>query len=401
MDTHRPVLFVKPEVPELDREWNTHGSSSDRRVVVTKELPGARWLEILTAAGARVEVAGGTTPLGEDELLEAIGERCDLVIGQLTERWSARALEALKAAGGSGYSNYAVGYDNVDLPAATRLGLPVGNTPGVLTHTTAECAVSLTFAAARRIVEGDAFVRAGRFEGWLPALLLGDMLWRGTVGVVGAGRIGEAYARMMVEGHRMDLVYFDVRRNEALERYVDDYAAFLQDHGEAPVACRRAADLDELLRTADVVSLHTVLDDATRHMIGARELALMKSDAIIVNTSRGPLIDEGALVEHLETHPDFRAGLDVYEREPELSPGLAERPNAVVIPHLGSATRWTREGMAVLAAQNAVAMLEGWPAYAGTDMHGFLGAEPPRAAPSIVNARELRLPTLTPGEEES
>jgi glycerate dehydrogenase len=201
----------------------------------------------------------------------------------------------------------------------------------------------------------------------------------------------------------MDLVYHDVRRNEALERYVADYARFLEEHGEAPVACRRADGLDDLLESADVVSLHAVLDASTRHLIGAHELSRMKRRAVLVNTSRGPLVDEAALVEHLAAHPDFRAGLDVYEREPELAAGLAERPNAVLLPHLGSASRWTREGMAVLAAQNAVAMLEGWPAYAGPDVHVFLDPDPPRAAPSIVNARELALPTLSsaPSQEES
>ena len=380
----------------MDREWAVYGPSNGRRVVVTKELPGTRWLEILMGADARVEVARGPEPFDEDGLVAAIGGRCDMVVGQLTEPWSAAPLAALEAAGAAGYSQYAVGFDNVDVAAATRLGLPVGNTPGVLTHTTAECAVALTFAAARRIVEGDAFVRDGRFAGWLPTLLLGNRLWRGTVGVIGAGRIGEAYARMMAEGHKMDVAYLDVRRNHALERYVRDYATFLKSRGEEPVACRRADDPDDLLRTADVVSLHVTLNATTRHMIGARELGLMKDDAVLVNTSRGPLIDEGALVEHLRTHPDFRAGIDVYEREPAVAPGLAEQRNAVVIPHLGSATRWTREGMAVLAAQNAVAMLEGWPVYNGPDVHAFLDDAPVQAAPSIVNAGDLALATLSP-----
>jgi hydroxypyruvate reductase 1 len=239
-------------------------------------------------------------------------------------------------------------------------------------------------------------MRVGDYHGWLPDMLLGSLLFRGTVGIVGAGRIGSAYARMMVEGHKMDLVYCDVRANTELERYVAAYAAFLEKQGEAAVSCRRATSLRELLGLADVVSIHAALTPETRHLIGAPELATMKDGAILVNTSRGPLVDEAALVVHCRTHPRFRAGLDVFEHEPAMQPGLAALDNVVVVPHLGSATTWTREGMATLAATNVAAVLQGWPvwpaaAYA-SDVAPFLGdAEPPHAAPSIVNAAELGL----------
>lgn len=366
------------------------------RVIVTKELPGDRWLRLLTAAGCRVEIAQGTDVLGEAEILAAVGDHADAVIGQLTEPWTAPLLERLSAAGGRIYSQFAVGYDNVDVEAATQLGLPVGNTPGVLTETTAELAVALTFSAARRVPEGDRMMRAGGYDGWLPDMLLGALLHRRTLGVIGAGRIGAAYSRMMVEGHKMDLVYYDVRVNDELERYVADYAAFLEKHDEAPVSCRRATSLNDLLHLADVVSIHAALTPETRHLIGAPELATMKDTAVLVNASRGPLIDEAALVEHCRANPGFRVGMDVYEREPEMAPGLAELENAVLVPHLGSATTWTREGMATLAAANAVAILRGWPVWPAAadagDVAPFLGdAEPPRAAPSIVNAAELGL----------
>ena len=366
------------------------------RVVVTKELPGDRWLRLLTAAGCRVDIAQGTDVLGETEILAAVGDHADAVIGQLTEPWTASLLERLSAAGGRIYSQFAVGYDNVDVEAATRLGLPVGNTPGVLTETTAELAVALTFAAARRIPEGDRMMRAGGYHGWLPDMLLGALLHRRTLGVIGAGRIGAAYARMMIEGHKMDLVYYDVRVNDELERFVADYATFLENHDEAPVSCRRATSLLDLLHAADVVSVHAALTPETRHLIGARELAAMKDTALLVNASRGPLLDEAALVAHCRANPGFRVGLDVYEREPDMAPGLAELENAVLVPHLGSATDWTREGMATLAAANAAAMLRGWPVWPAAadagDVALFLGeAEPPRAAPSIVNATELGL----------
>jgi glycerate dehydrogenase len=367
-----------------------------RRVVVTKDLPGRHWSGLLEDADCRVEVLEGTEVLEAPAIRGAIGDRCDAVIGQLTERWDAALLETLSNAGGVVYSQYAVGYNNVDVDAATRLRLPVGNTPGVLTETTAQLAVALTFAAARRISEGERYVRAGRFHGWLPDLMTGLLLYRRPLGVIGAGRIGATYARMMVEGHKMDLVYYDVRPNEDLERYVEDYSAFLVSHGEAPVTCRRAAGIDEVLETADVVSLHTVLDASTQHLIGARELALMKEDAILVNSSRGPLVDEAALAAHCRSHPRFFAALDVYEREPEVTEGLLDLDNVVLLPHLGSATSWTRQWMASLAAANVVGMLEGWPVWPPItgldDARPFLGGEAaPRATPSIVNADELGL----------
>ena len=381
------------------RDWKIVNPGGSRRVVVTKELPGDRWLQFLTATDCRVEIALGDEILSGAEIVAALGDHCDAAIGQLTESWSAETLGALAAAGASLYSQCAVGYDNVDVAAATRCGLPVGNTPGVLTETTAQLAVALTFAAARRIAEGDRMMRAGEYHGWLPRLLLGTLLYRGTLGIVGAGRIGAAYARMMVEGHKMDLVYFDVRANEELEKYISDYGAFLAAHGERRVTCRRAQALRELLDACNVVSIHAALTAETQHLIGAPELAAMKEEAVLVNSSRGPLLDEAALVAHCRAHPCFRAGLDVLEREPAMAPGLAELDNVVLVPHLGSATTFTREGMATLAAANAAAILQSWPVWPAArsleDVRPFLEDEaPPRAAPSIVNADALGLPRL-------
>jgi hydroxypyruvate reductase 1 len=373
----------------------THNPTGAGRIVATRALPGERWLALLTAGGRRVDACSSELPLDAADLLDLVGDRCDGVIAQLTEHWDATLLEALSRAGGRVLSLYAVGYDNVDLAAATRLGIAVGNTPGILTETTAELAVALTFAAARRIVEGDRLVAERRYTGWLPSLLLGKRLWRKTLGVIGAGRIGTTYARTLVEGHKMDVVYLDPRPDPGLVSFVAAYGAFLAGRGEAPVRCRRAASLDDLLSAADVVSLHLTLTAATRHLIDGAALAAMKDDAILVNTARGPLVDEAALVEHCRLHPSFSAALDVFEDEPHTAPGLTALANVVAVPHIGSATGWTRRGMATLAAANALGVLSGWPAWRG-DVAPFLGDEPPRAAPSIVNADELALPTVGP-----
>lgn len=376
-------------------ECKVHNPSGSRRVVVTKELPGKRWLDVLIRAGCRVEVCSTTELLNAAEIKTAIGDRCDGAIGQITERWGEDLFAALADAGGNVYSNYAVGFDNLDLDAATRHGIAVGNTPGVLTETTAQMAVALTFAAARRVSEAERFLREGRYKGWLPTLFLGNLLWRKTLGVIGAGRIGTAYALMMVEGHKMDLIYFNPHANRRLENYLSDYNAFLTIRKLPAVKCKRAGQIDDLLREADCVSIHTILDESTRHLINKERLALMKDNAILINTSRGPVIDEAALVEHCRTHPDFRVGLDVFENEPETQPGLLDLDNVVKVPHIASATNWTRRGMAMLAASNVAAILMGRPAWQRPDISPFLEGTPPLAAPSILNAKELGIPEHT------
>jgi hydroxypyruvate reductase 1 len=373
-------------------EWRIHHPEGRRRVVVTKELPGRRWLDILTAADCRVEICTSPDVLPTDAILAAIGGTCDAAIGQLTEPWGEDLFRALQKAGGRVYSNYAVGFNNVDVEAATRLGIPVGNTPGVLTDTTAEMAVTLTFAAARRIGEAERYLRAGQYKGWLPTLFLGELLIGKTVGIIGAGRIGAAYARMMAQGHKMHVIYYDLYPNDELEGYLAAYSNFLTSRGHAAVTCRRAGSIEELLQAADIVSIHTVLDDATRHLINAERLGLMKTNAVLVNTSRGPVIKEDDLVAHCRTHPDFRAGLDVFENEPVLAEGLNDLDNVVIVPHIASATSWTRQGMATLAASNVAGLLMGYPVWNRPDILPFLEENPPQAAPSILNADGLGLP---------
>lgn len=372
-----------------------HNPDGNLRVVVTKPLPGDRWLNVLTSSGCRVEVCTAEqTILDNDTIKTLIGSKCDGVIGQLTEGWNKDLFNALKAAGGRAYSNYAVGYNNVVVPDATAVGIPVGNTPGVLTETTAELAAALTMAASRRVVEADTFMRGGQYKGWLPTLFVGSLLQGKTVGIIGAGRIGTAYARMMVEGHKMDLLYYDPYPNKFLEEYVADYGKLLESKGEKPVTVRRCETVEEVLAKSDVVSLHCNLDEATKHLINKERLSKMKPDAVLVNAARGPVIDEAALVAHLQANPEFRCGLDVFEDEPDMKPGLAECNNAVIVPHIASATLWTRAGMATLAACNVAATLKGYPAWNKPDVLPFVDGpfeDIPKAAPSIVNAKELNL----------
>ena len=377
-------------------ELSTSGPSSGPRVLVTKPLPGTRWLELLHRAGCRVDVVtNGQTILSVDEITSLIGKDCAGVLGQLTEDWGDTLFKALKDAGGQVYSNYAVGYNNVDVGAATKHGVPVGNTPGVLTETTAELAAALTLSAARRVVEADVFMRGGLYKGWLPDLFIGSLLQGKTVGIVGAGRIGIAYAKMLVEGHKMDVVYYDPFPKPDFEAYVQGYGEFCAKHGERKVSCRRV-ELEELFKVSDVISLHCLLTPETKHLVDARALGMMKKDTVLVNAARGPVINEADLVKHLQANPDFRVGLDVFEDEPLMAPGLDTCPNAVIVPHIASASMWTRSAMATLAAANVAERIAGNPVHAdvGNVVEKFVDADfesVPRKSPSIVNAKELGL----------
>ena len=240
-------------------------------------------------------------------------------------------------------SVYAVGYNNVDVAAATERGIAVANTPGVLTNATADCAVGLMLASARRLREGDAEVRAGRFHGWEPTYLLGLELRDSLLGVVGFGRIGQAVARRCV-GFGMRVAYYD-----STDPHVDED---LQSRVST-------ASMETLLGDADVISLHVPLTEETHHLIDESALRRMKPTAVLVNTSRGAVIDERALVRALQEHWIAGCGLDVYENEPDLAPGLVDCANAVLAPHLGSATVKTRAAMAELCALNALDALAG------------------------------------------
>lgn len=240
-------------------------------------------------------------------------------------------------------ANYAVGYNNVDLAAASRRGIMVTNTPGVLTEATADLTWALLLSVARRVVESDKFLREGRFKGWKADLLLGTDVYGRVLGVIGFGRIGQAVARRGL-GFGMSILYADARR--ASPEVESEFRA-------------QYVPLDELLRKADYVTIHADLNDQTRHMIGERELKLMGKDHYLINAARGPIVDEKALVRALKEGWIKGAGLDVYEHEPKTEPGLTDCWNAVLLPHLGSATDTARAAMAETAAKNLIAAVDG------------------------------------------
>lgn len=374
-----------------DLKLKTYNPGGSVRVACTSEIPGTQWLDLLTGAGFKVDLYSSLETLTTAQLVEVIGDSCAGVIGQLPEDWNDELFTILKKAGGRVYSNYAVGYNNIDLDAATGQGIYVGNTPDVLTRTTAELAAALSFAAARKVIEGDTFIREGRFNRFVSGLFMGDFLGSQTLGIIGAGRIGQALAKVMVRGCNMNLIYHGPNRKKELEDWVKAFNEFLDSQGEEGVTVTYAPTLEELLENSDLVSLHTPLFDSTRHLISGDELDMMKPGAVLVNTSRGPIIDEKALVSHLKANPDFRAGLDVFEDEPLLAKGLVSLPNVVMTPHIGSATRFARSGMALLASLNVLGVLSDYPLWEGKDVMPFLNDPPPKAIPSIVNAEALGL----------
>jgi len=239
-------------------------------------------------------------------------------------------------------ANYAVGYDNIDVNAATKRKIPVSNTPGVLTDATSEMAWALLFSVARRVVEADKFTRSGKFNGWGPLLMLGQDVAGKTLGIIGAGRIGTAFA-LKSKGFKMKVLYVDSVNNDKLEKELG----------------AKKVEIDELLEKSDFISLHVPLISSTHHLIDENELKMMKKTAILINTSRGPIVNEKTLAKALKEKWIFGAGLDVYENEPEINEDLNKLDNVVIQPHSASATIESRTNMALLAAKNMIAGLKG------------------------------------------
>jgi glyoxylate reductase len=306
------------------------------KVIVARTLPAAG-LDKLTE---RFDVEVGGLPLDRDWLhahapgaSAIVADPTVPVDGELLDRAGA----SLKVV-----ANFAVGFDNIDTDAVRARGLRATNTPNVLTNATAELAVALMQAAGRRVVETDRILRRGEWDGWEPEQFLGRELSGATVGLVGFGRIGQRVAELLT-GFGCRLVFTDTHAREEMASW---YAA-------------KRMQLDELLAVSDFVSLHVNLTPETTHMINAATLARCKPGAILVNTCRGGVVDTAALVEALKNGPLAAAGLDVYEHEPAVPEALAELPNTVLVPHIGSATRATRDAMAALCADNVIAVLSG------------------------------------------
>lgn len=312
------------------------------KIFVTRKIP-ASGLELLQAKGYEVTVSTKDGVLTKDELTtELKSQPYDGVLSLLTDKIDAEVLSVAPTV--KIFANYAVGYDNVDLAAAKEKGIIITNTPGVLTNSVAEHAFALLISVAKRIAEADQFTRTGKYIGWAPELLLGVDLTGKTIGIAGLGRIGTQVAHHAAKGFAMKVAYYDVKRNAEFEK---EYQAEFK------------ASVEELLPICDFVSIHVPLLDTTRHFINAERLGLMKKTAILVNTSRGPVVDEVALVEALKNGTIRGAGLDVFENEPKLAPGLAALPNVILTPHTASATEETRSAMSTLAAQNLIDFFDG------------------------------------------
>lgn len=275
----------------------------------------------------------------KEELLTYV-KKSDALISMLSDPIDADVIAAgenLKV-----IANYAVGFNNIDVEAATAKGIAVVNTPDVLTEASADLAWALLLATSRRVLEGDIMTRAGKFRGWAPELLLGVPVYGQTLGIIGAGRIGRAVARR-AKGFGMRVLYHNRNR--------------LPEDVETELGMTYA-DLDQILTESDFISLHCPLTPETKHMIGAEELAKMKSTAVLINTARGPVVDENALLEALKKKQIFGAGLDVYEREPLLTPGLIDLPNVVLTPHIASADVRTRLAMVDMVLNDVKAVLD-------------------------------------------
>jgi len=308
------------------------------KVVVTRMIPEVGLA--LLREHCDVWVNPDDRPLTRDELLARCAD-ADGVLGLLTDKVDAGFFAAAPRL--RGYANYAVGFDNIDVAEATRRRVPVSNTPDVLTTATAELAWALVFAVARQIVTSDAVMRSGTWSGWGPLQFIGQEITGKTLGIFGPGRIGTAMA-LMSRGFSMPVVTCGGRRpNATLERELG----------------AKRLSFPDFLAQSDIVSIHAPLTPETRHAFDVVAFAAMKPTAILVNTGRGPIIDEVALVAALRQGRLAGAGLDVYEFEPRLAEGLRDCKNVVVTPHIGSATVTAREGMARLAAENLLAMLAG------------------------------------------
>lgn len=309
-----------------------------KKVYVTRQIPEAALRDLREQFD--VTVNPHDRVLTREELLASV-EGMDAVLCLVTDNIDS---EVFDAAGSKCriFANYGVGYNNIDVAEASKKGIIITNTPDVLNDATSDLAFALMFAVSRRVAELDRFARAGRFKGWGPMMFLGRDITGKKLGIVGAGRIGFNFAKK-AKGFDMDIIYTSNKPNIEMEKQLG--AKFV--------------DKETLLRQSDFISLHVPLTPSTKHYIGEKEFKLMKKTAVLINTSRGPVVDEKALVSALKDGRIWGAGLDVFENEPDIEPGLIELDNVVIVPHIGSATIETRVNMGLIAARNIISVLNG------------------------------------------
>ncbi len=313
------------------------------KIFITRLIPD-KGINLFKKKEYEVTISPHDRVLSKEELIGYLKkDNYDAVLCLLTDKIDG---EIMDAAGKQCkiFANYAVGFDNIDVKAAKKRGIMVTNTPGVLTDTVAEHTFGLILALAHRVSEADRFTRAGKYTGWAPMLLLGIDVSKKILGIVGLGRIGSRVAYHAVKGFDMNVMYYDVKRSEEFEK---EYGAEFREN------------VDDIFREADFISIHVPLLDTTRHLVNKERMSLMKKTAYLVNTSRGPVVDEAALVDVLKNGTIAGAGLDVFENEPKLAPGLLELENVIVTPHIASATEGARQSMSLTAAQNIIEALEG------------------------------------------
>ncbi|RKY82006.1 D-glycerate dehydrogenase [candidate division KSB1 bacterium] len=310
----------------------------DKKVFITRKIPG-QGINLIKQNISHVDIFPHDRTITKQELLDVI-ENYNGLLCLLTDPVDRDVL--LKGRNLQVVSNYAVGYNNIDIETATEQNIMVTNTPGVLTDATADLTWALILGTARKIIPADRFTRQGKFMGWEPSLFLGWPVAGQTLGIIGAGRIGTG-AGLRAKGFSMNVLYTSNRINQVLENEVN----------------AKKVNLGELLKKSDFISIHVPLTKDTKHLIGKHEFGLMKNSAVLINTSRGPVVDEKALVEALKNSKIAGAGLDVYENEPLLGKELKNLDNTLLLPHIGSATFTTRGKMSVMAAENLLKALNG------------------------------------------
>ena len=308
------------------------------KVFITREIAGVA-IEYLKKKKYDVSVYSEDKPIPRKELIKNIKD-ADAVVSLITEKFDRELIDQLKKC--KVIANVAVGYDNIDVEYAGKKNIIITNTPDVLTDSTADLAMALTLACARRLGEGEELIRSKKFKGWKPKLLLGVELKNKVFGILGAGRIGTATA-LRAKAFRTRIVYFSKSKNHEFEKKTE----------------AKRLTLDALLKVSDFVSIHLPLNKGTFHLLNKEKLKLLKKSCIIINTARGEIIDEKELITFLKKNKIFSSGFDVYENEPKINPELLKLKNVVLLPHIGSATEDARNNMAFLAAKNVDAVLSG------------------------------------------